>query len=152
MDAHSLILNSALDIIRSEYMEEKYAGFWNIVKTLVEQGSVMFPIHSSEIEEHLKQYSFITFDGAVPDAIDIIQFSFDREAFMISQEFREYVQNLVEELEAEAARKEREAFATRKEADRFKALTALSYQATMVSAEPGARKTWMAKMLDQGII
>lgn len=151
-----LVKEMAFEVLDSEYLADEYAGFRNIIRGLVDKGSVLFPIHSPEIEQHLRKFSFVQDKGLYPKGTEIVEFTINLNEFAVSEEFMKYAGAHVKALNDAARAKEEELYALRREAYDTNELLAQAYKALIrrpvdvISSEPGVKQTWMTKTLEQG--
>jgi hypothetical protein len=103
MEKNILITKAAIEMMSNKGVTEEHVGFPNILKSLVEEGEVLFPIHSPNLENHLLTFPFVIRNGLAPDLIDIVKFSFDREAFEKSPLFVQYAFKKAKELSDESS-------------------------------------------------
>jgi hypothetical protein len=128
----------ALKMLRSEQLEAQYVGYLNMVKTLIQTGWVIFPKNATKIETHLKKFSFITFQGDLPDGFENIQFSFDQRKFLFSNEFKEHAKGLLNDLKEKVELKEKELEIIRNDIEQIESITEMLNDNTRVKSELSA--------------
>lgn len=142
-----VVKKMAFEVLDSKSLSDEYAGFRNIIRGLVDKGSVLFPIHSSEIEEHLRKFSFIQDKGLYPQGTEIVQFAIDLDEFAVSSEFMKHAGAHVTSLKSAALAKEQELYALRKEAYDTNELLAQAFKALI--RRPSPKQTSVIPTLEQ---
>lgn len=110
-----LIHETAIAVLDSKELQASYPGFQDIIGSLVKEGTVMLPCYTEDMKKHLASFGFIKYDGLVPNAIDLIQYSFEVQAYLKSDEFFRYANAKKKELDETTRRLEDEVIRSRME-------------------------------------
>ena len=81
---------SMIEVMDDEYLNRKFAGFENIIYSLVENGAVVFP-KSESIENHLLKFDWVKSDEELEECQGIVRYVIDRSSFMQNNQFKERV-------------------------------------------------------------
>lgn len=130
MNKEQAVYKAAFNVVFSRDLSHAFPGFDEILEKLVQAGEVIVARPPYPLNDHLESFSFIKNDGTPEGYINVVQYTFDKNKFIMSNEFSQYASERSKALDEEALKKEREIYEARQESFHLKGMIVEGFRAS----------------------